>query len=150
MASSSRLPLSEANTESQPQSLPETFIDLGTNPMPNIDWKTLSSSQRAEELRKYLNNDLTPNFDGRAIPPAVPERKFDVSQRVEELHKYLHENTYPTHQKNIMAAIEMYNRKELPKPDTNFVHIRDGKLIEVTVDLDAEPIWIEVRFKTTG
>jgi len=105
-----------------------------------------------EEALKCLNNNPIPNFNWKAIPPAVPERKFDVSQRVEELRKYLDENTYPTHQKNIMALIEMYNRKELPRPDTDVVHIRDGKLTEVTIEhyLDTEPIWIEVRFKTTG
>jgi hypothetical protein len=36
---------------------------------------------------------------------------------VEELHKYLRENKYLAHQKNTIAAIAMYNRKELPKPD---------------------------------
>jgi hypothetical protein len=82
----------------------------------------------------------------KAIPPAVPEVKIDVVQRVEELHKYLRENKYPAQQKNIMAAIEMYNRKELPKPGTSAVEIQDGKLTELTVDclLRNEPIWTEV------
>jgi hypothetical protein len=87
---------------------------------------------------------------------------------VEELHKYLRENKradsggsllagtcregsqpenkYPAHQKNVIAAIAMYNRKELPKPDTNAVWIQDGKLTEFTVDclLRNEPVWTEV------
>ena len=65
---------------------------------------------------------------------------------MEELHKYLCENKYLAHQKNIIAAIAMYNRKELPKPDTNAVWIQDGKLTEFTVDrlLRNEPVWTEV------
>jgi len=157
MASSSHLPLSEANTESQPHSSQEnshfqTFIEVETGPMPNIDWQTLPPSQRAEEFRKYLNNVPIQNIDWRAVPPAVPERKFDVSQRVEELHRYLRENTYPTQEKNIRAAIEMYKRGELPKPNTRSVHIQNGKLIELTVEclLGTERVWTEVCFKTTG
>jgi hypothetical protein len=112
--------------------------------MPNIDWKALSPSQRAEELRKYLNNVPVPRLDWTEIPPAVPEMKIDVPQRVEELHKYLRDNTYPAQTKNIMAAIEMYNRKELPKPGTNVVHIHDGKLIELKVECLLTPVWTEV------
>jgi hypothetical protein len=82
----------------------------------------------------------------KAIPRAVPEVKIDVAQRVEELQKYLRENKFPAQQKNIMAVIAMYNRKELPKPGTNAVSIQDGKLTKVTVDclLRPEPVWTEV------
>jgi hypothetical protein len=127
MATSSSPPLNETNTESQPHS-------------------SLENSS-IEAFKALLNNDPIPNFDIRAIPPAVPEVKIDVAQRVEELHKYLRENKYRAHQKNIIAAIAMYNRKELPKPDTNAVWIQDGKLLtELTVDclLRNEPVWTEV------
>jgi hypothetical protein len=126
MATSSSPPLNETNTESQPHSRPENSI---------------------EAFKLLLNNDPIPNFDLKAIPPAVPEVKIDVAQRVEELHKYLRENKYPAQQKNIMAAIAMYNRKELPKPGINAVSIQDGQLLtEVTVDclLRMEPVWTEV------
>jgi len=125
MATSSSPPLNETNTESQPHSPENSSI---------------------EAFKLLLNNDPIPNFDLKAIPPAVPEIKVDVAQRVEELHKYLRENKYPAQQKNIMAAIEMYNRKELPKPGTSAVEIQDGKLTELTVDclLRNEPIWTEV------
>src|SRR5437764_8777002 len=111
MATSSSPPLDETNTESQPHSLPE--------------------NSSIEAFKSLMNNDPIPNFDFNAIPPAVPEVKIDVAQRVEELHKYLRENKYPAHQKNIMAAIAMYNRKELPKPGINAVSIQDGKLTEL-------------------
>jgi hypothetical protein len=126
MATSSSPPLNETNTESQPHSPPE--------------------NSSIEAFKSLLNNDPIPNFDIYAIPPAVPEMKIDVAQRVEELHKYLDENKYPAHQKNIIAVIAMYNRKELPKPDTNAVWIQDGKLIELTVDclLRNKPVWTEV------
>jgi hypothetical protein len=126
MATSSSPPLNETNTESQPNSPPET------------------SSVSAFKL--LLNNDPIPNFDLKAIRPAVPEVRIDVAQRVEELHKYLRENKYPAQQKNIMAVIAMYNRKELPKPGTNVVWIQDGKLTKLTVDclLRTEPVWTEV------
>ena len=127
MATSSSRPLNETNTESQPHSLPE------------------NSSIKA--FKALLNNDPIPNFDINAIPPAVPKVKIDVAQRVEELHKYLRESKYATHQKNITAAIAMYNRKELPIPGTNAVWIQDGKLLtELTVDclLRTEPVWTEV------
>src|SRR5277367_527366 len=117
MATSSH-PLSDTNTESQPHPVPKTCLVVDRPPMPNIDWEALSPSQRTEETLKYLNNLPIPKFDWRDVPPAVPEIKIDVPQRVEELHKYLRENTYPAHTKNIMGAIEMYNRKELPKPGT--------------------------------
>jgi len=132
MATSSHSALNETNTESQPHSPPENSIG--------------SFHSRVEQIKLILNNDPIPNFDLNAIRPAVPEVKIDISQRVEELHKYLRENKYPAQQKNIMAAIEMYNRKELPKPGTNAVHIQDGKLTEFTVDaiLRPEPVWTEV------
>src|SRR5436309_15047307 len=95
MATSSSPPLNETNTESQPHSPPE------------------NSSIAA--FKSLLNNDPIPNFDFKAIPPAVPEVKIDVAQRVEELHKYLSENKYPAQQKNIMAAIAMHTRKALQK-----------------------------------
>jgi hypothetical protein len=99
-----------------------------------------------EAFKALLNNDPIPNFDIRKVPRAVPEVKIDVAQRVKELHEYLRENKYPAHRKNIIAAIEMYNRKELPKPDTNAVSIQDGKLTELTVEclLRDEPVWTEV------
>jgi hypothetical protein len=124
MASSSPPPFSETNTESQPHSPPENSrvqtYSLPEGPIPNFDWK--------------------------ALRPAVPERKIDVSKRVEELRKYLCENRYPAHQKNILAAIEMYNRKELPKPNTHCVYIQDGKLTELNVDCLQRTglIWMEV------
>jgi hypothetical protein len=126
MATSSSPPLNETNTESQPHSL--------------------SENSSIEAFKSLLNNDPIPNFDFNAIPPAVPEVKIDVAQRVEELHKYLRENKYPAHQKNIMAAIAMYNRKELLKPGINAVWIQDGKLTELTVNclLRNEPVWTEV------
>jgi hypothetical protein len=126
MATSSSPPLNETNAESQPHSPPE--------------------NSSVETFKSLLNNDPIPNFDWKAIRPAVPEVKIDVAQRVEELHKYLRENKYPAQQKNIMAAIAMYNRKELPKPGTNAVWIQDGKLTELTVDclLRTEPVWTEV------
>jgi hypothetical protein len=126
MATSSSPPLNETNTESQPHLPPE--------------------NNSIEAFKSLLNNDPIPNFDLKAIPPAVPEVKIDVAQRVEELHKYLRENKYPAQRKNIMAAIAMYNRKELPKPGTKAVSIQDGKLTEVTVDclLRPEPVWTEV------
>jgi len=106
MATSSSPPLNETNTESQPHSRPE--------------------NSSIEAFKLLLNNDPIPNFDFKAIPPAVPEVKIDVAQRVEELRGYLREKKYAAQQKNIMAAIEMYNRKELPKPGTNAVSIQDG------------------------
>jgi hypothetical protein len=135
MASSSHPLLNETNVESQPHSPPDSRIE--------------AFNRRVEELKLIMNNDPIPNFDINTIRPAVPEVKIDVSQRVEELQKYLRENTYPTQQKNIMAAIEMYNRKELPKPGTNAVWIQDGKLTALTVDclLRAEPVWTEVRLR---
>jgi len=39
-----------------------------------------------------------------------------MSKRVEELRKYLRENTYPAHQKNIMAAIEIKGAAETEHP----------------------------------
>src|SRR4051794_28096670 len=115
MATSPSPPLKETDTESQPHSLPE--------------------NSSVERIKSLMNNDPIPNFDFNAIRPAVPEAKRDVAQRVEELHKYLRENRYPAHQKNIMTAIAMYNRKELPKPGTHVVWIQDGKVLaEVTVD----------------
>jgi len=128
MATSSSPPLNETNTESQPHSPPE--------------------KSSVETFKSLLNNDPIPNFDFNAIRPAVPEVKIDVAQRVEQLHKYLRENKYPdpAQQKNIMAAIAMYNRGELPKPGINAVTIQDGKLTELTVDclLRNEPVWTEV------
>ena len=132
MPTSSSPPLDETNTESQPHSPENSSI---------------------EAFKSLLNNDPIPNFDFNAIPPAVPEVKIDVAQRVEELHKYLRENKYRTHQKNIMAAIAMYNRKELPIPGTNAVWIQDGKLLtELTVDclLRTDPVWTEVCLRYNG
>jgi len=45
-----------------------------------------------------------------------------------------------------MAAIDMYNRKELPKQNTHRVYIQDGKLVAPTVDnaLRPEPMRIVV------
>jgi hypothetical protein len=124
MASSSPPPLSETNTESQPHSPPE-----------NSRVKTYS-----------LPEGPIPDFDWKAVPPAVPERKTDVPKRVEELRKYLREDTFPAYKENIIAAIEMYNRKELPKPNTHCVYIKNGKLTELTFESLQQPglIWMEV------
>jgi hypothetical protein len=90
-----------------------------------------------------------PNFDWKALPPAVPPMKIDVPRRIEKLQKYLNENKYPRQQKNIIAAIEMYNRKELPKLDKRIGHIQAGKLTELNDCIErAEPPWAEVRFNT--
>jgi hypothetical protein len=101
-----------------------------------------------------LPEDPIPNFDWKAIPPSCPGDTIDVSQRVEELHKYLKDNTYPDQRTNITAAIRMYNRKELPKPDSHIVYIQDGKLTELTIECIErewdEPLWTEVSLKHPG
>lgn len=129
MASSSSPPVSETDGESQPKTC------LMEGPLSPEEFR-----------RRILSKDPIPNFDWKAIPPAGPERKFDVAQRVEELRKYLRESTYPRHEKNIRAIIEMYNLKELPRKGAHRVYVQEGKLVSNTVDniLRPEPIWIEV------
>lgn len=109
-----------------------------------------SENSRIERLYLELNNIAIPKFDWKTLPPAGPELKLDVSQRVKELQKYLRENKYPTQEENILAAIEMYNRKELPRSDANCIYIQGGKLTDFTVEsaLKLEPMWMEVCFKT--
>ena len=94
----------------------------------------------------FLTNDPIPNFDYNAIPRACPKVELDIPKRLDQLRKFLHDNAYPTQQKNIMAVIDMYERRELPKPNTRTVHLRDGKTIIPTVDtfLTMEPVWVEV------
>jgi len=145
MASSSNLPLRQTDPETQrnaPQKdpIPKTCLRLYSD-------EDAGRRLTSEEYRlSLLNNGPIPNFDWRAVPPAGIGRKFDVAGRVEELQKYLRENTYPNQRKNIMAAIGMYNRKELPKQDPPRVYLQDGKLIAPTMDsvLQPEPIWREV------
>ena len=73
----------------------------------------------------------------------------DISQGVQELQKYLRENTYPTQQKNIMVAIKIYNRKELPKPNTCSVTLQGGELAKDMIEsfLSNEPVWLEVSLR---
>lgn len=96
----------------------------------------------------FLNNDPIPNFDWTTIPPAGPEMEIDVPKRLEELRMYLHENTYPPHQKNIEAAIKMYEQNQLPRQDGRRVHFQDGKVINLTVAalLRNGHVWTEVCF----
>lgn len=101
----------------------------------------------AETFKKrYLTDDPIPNFDINAVPSAGAGWKINVPERVEQLRTYLRENTYPAQQKNIIAVLEMYERKELPKPNTHRVCLQDGKVIDSTIDnwLKMEPIWTEV------
>lgn len=113
-----------------------------------LDNPDLAKPPTEEEFRDMiLNNTPIPNFDANAIPPAGYGPKFDVTERVQELHKYLSENTYPHQRKNIMAAIDMYNRNELPRPDTHRVYFRDGKMLYHLGGanlLQPEHVWIEV------
>ncbi|KIX02805.1 uncharacterized protein Z518_08748 [Rhinocladiella mackenziei CBS 650.93] len=144
MASSSNFPLRQTDPETlriapQKDPLPKTCLRLYSD-------EDAGRRLTNEEYRlSLLNNGPIPNFDWRAVPPAGIGPKFDVFGRVEELQKYLRENTYPNQRENIMAAIDMYNRKELPTQDTPRVYLQDGKLVAPTMNnvLRPEPIWRE-------
>jgi hypothetical protein len=126
-------PGSHPGTGSQPT--------IGSQSQPPID---------AETFRKLLSDNSAQKIDWEQVRSTIPEvRMIDVSQRVEELQKYLRENTYPTQRKNIMAAIEMYNRKELPKPNTRSVTLQGGELAKDTIEsfLSTEPVWLEVSLR---
>ena len=94
-----------------------------------------------------LSRAKSPHFDINTVPSAGAGWKINVPERVEQLRTYLRENTYPAQQKNIIAVIEMDERKELPKPNTHRVCLQDGKVIESRVDnwlKMEEPVWTEV------
>jgi hypothetical protein len=95
-----------------------------------------------------------PNFDWNAVPPASPSNTVDVTQRVDELREYLNNDTYPGQGQNIEAAIEMYNRQELPDPDSHIVYIKDGELLTELpvrcIQPNSEPVWTEVCLKSPG
>lgn len=113
-----------ASNDKQPD--PGSQLETGSQP------NTRSQSQPpidAETFRKLLSDNSVQKIDWEQVRSTIPKvRTIDASQRVEELQKYLRENTYPTQQKNIMAAIEMYNRKELPRPNTRSVTLQGGEL----------------------
>jgi hypothetical protein len=132
-----------------PEAQKELLQLLKITALPSEPFPTSRPAQPldADSFKKlFLTNDPIPNFDYKAVPRACPEVEIDIPKRLDQLREYLRENIYPGQQKNIMAVIEMYERRRLPKPNTRTVCLRDGKIIMPTVDtfLTMEPVWTEV------